>query len=104
MKSYYNTNAETGDQLARSCLQARTEQEQILSFFQLHPGRHFNPADISSFFPGILFGNIKRAMTNLTKAKFLTKTKIRTMGKYTRMNFNWRLNADYKMEQRGLFG
>ena len=45
----------------------------------------------------------RRAMTNLTEAGYLTKTELKTPGIFGAMNFNWRLNADYKMEQRGLF-
>jgi len=103
MKSFYNTNAETGDQLRRSCLQARTQQEQILSWFQLNPGRYYTPAEIQKLFPQMLLTSIRRAMNNLTP-EYLTKTELRTMGLFGKMNFNWRLNADYKMEQRGLFG
>jgi len=103
MTSFYNTNAESGDQLRKSCIHAMAEQDQILSFFRSNPRRLFNPADVHERLSHILFGNIKRAMTNLTEAGYLVKTELRTMGKYGKMNFNWRLNADYKMEQRGLF-
>jgi len=104
MRTYYNTNAETGDQLKQSCISAMSQQEAILAHFKLNPGRHFNPADISSFFPGILFGNIKRAMTNLTDAGYLVKTSLRTMGKYGKMNFNWRLNTNHKHKQKTFWG
>ena len=102
MRTYFNTNAETGDQLARSCLQAKTQQDQILSWFQLNPGRHYTPAEIQRVFPLMLLTSIRRAMSNLTP-EYLTKTELRTLGKYGKNNFNWRLNADYKFEQRGLF-
>jgi len=103
MRTYFNTNQESGDQLARSCLQARTQQEQILSYFQLHPGRHFTPAEIQRVFPSMLLTSIRRAINNLTP-EYLTKTELRTMGLFGKMNFNWRLKQNGGHEQRGLFG
>jgi len=103
MKSFYNTNAETGDQLRQSCIRATSLQDQIFAFFRAAPGRHYTPAEVARYFPKYPLTSVRRAMTNLTDAELLTKTKLRTPGIYGSPNFNWRLNADYKMEQRRLF-
>ena len=102
MRTYYNTNAETGDQLKQSCISAMSQQEAILAHFKLNPGRHFTPAEIQRVFPSMLLTSIRRAMNNLTP-EHLTKTELRTMGLFGKMNFNWRLKQNGGHEQRGLF-
>ena len=103
MKSFYNTNAETGDQLKQSCINAMSQQEQILSYFKAHPGRYYTPSEIQRVFPQMLLTSIRRAMSNLTP-EYLVKTELRSMGAYGKDNFNWRLKTNGGHEQRGLFG
>lgn len=103
MRTYFNTNAETGDQLRRSCTRAASLQDQIHAFFKAAPGRHYTPAEVHKYFSRYPLTSVRRSMTNLTKADYLTKTELRTPGIFGSPNFNWRLNSDYKLEQRGLF-
>jgi len=102
MKSFYNTNAETGDQLKRSCISAMSQQDQILSYFKAHPGRYYIPSEIQRTFPQMLLTSIRRAMCNLTP-DYLVKTELRSMGAYGKDNFNWRLQTNGRHEQQKLF-
>jgi len=104
MKTFYNTNAETGDQLRRSCIAAMSKQKQILSYFKARPGRYYTPAEIQRVFPQMLLTSIRRAISNMTDAGYLQKTEMRSPGAFGKMNFNWRLKTNGGHEQRGLFG
>ena len=103
MKSFYNTNAETGDSLIRCKIHARSQQEAILAHFKINPGRHYTPAEIQAVFPTMLLTSIRRAICNLTDAGYLVKTELRTPGIYGSPNFNWRLKTNGGHEQRRLF-
>ena len=53
MKSFYNTNKETGETLKRSKKKALTQQEIILEWMQRHRGKSYSP----HFLHQLLFGD-----------------------------------------------
>lgn len=89
---YYNTNTETGEVLKQSHAKALTQEQKILRYFQDHPSREFTPFDIQR---NVLYDSpvtsVRRAMTDLTTDGKLEKTDTQKMGKFSKMNYCWKL-------------
>ena len=101
--TFYNTNKEYGEQLAKSKRIALTQEEVIMSLFNTYRniyGRiiHMSPSYIQGIwingvdrkkYPPIT--SIRRAMTNLTTKGMLIKTDKMTEGEYGKPEHCWRL-------------
>lgn len=98
--SYYNTTNETGDTLKNSEQKAITQEDKILAFFEAHPLAMYQPFEILKycFEDSVPVTSVRRAMTNLTHADKLTKTKTQKIGNYGKFNWCWRL-YQYKLNQ-----
>ena len=85
---YFNTNKETGAVLGRSEEKAGTQEEIIYRHFLRYPKRTmgFSPSQLRIVLPDSPITSIRRALTNLTTAGKLTKTKTMTLGGYGKMN------------------
>ena len=101
---YYNTNNESGEELAQSKVKASHQEEHILDIFThltfvygeeqlLTPSRvesqWINPMRGRNFYPPLT--SIRRAITNLTKKGKLEKTNWMEKGKYGKKEHCWRL-------------
>jgi len=80
MKSYHNTNLESGVELAQSETRARTEEEIIVSLFTWHSHAKMSARDVHGYLVGSgkfrtdkPLTNTRRALTNLTKKGYLQK-------------------------------
>lgn len=96
MRSFYNTTAETGDQLTIMRLKAEKQDLLVLNCFLIH--RRLSPSQlyIKLFYkvkadqrPPIT--SIRRSLTNLTNDGRLVKTDVKTTGMYGRPEFIWEL-------------
>lgn len=103
MTAFHNTVQLHGPTLHAAETRAQSQQERILDFFRRNPGRHFTPGEVFANLPcKILLTSVRRCMTDLTRAGYLEKTKLRTPGAFGMNNYNWRL-AERKPEQRSLW-
>jgi hypothetical protein len=90
MTDFYNTTHETGEKLAHYHKVARTQQEAILLFFVGNP--HLWPPHAVRFLvfkDRVPLTSVRRALTNLTKAGKLRKSKFKVMGAYGRKVYTW---------------
>jgi len=93
---------------------AKTQEERILAFFMSRPRELFTPDDVWTMFPVKDFGDdsrntpltsIRRAMTNLTTAGLLEKTKTMRIGYYGKLTHCWRIARPKHVHiQTPLFG
>ena len=93
--SYYNTNKESGEQLAQSKAKAYTQEEIIMDLFFDRSVIHMTPSDIWHIycqeFKDVPLTSIRRALTSLTNRKQLVKSDLTRMGIYGKMEQCWRL-------------
>ena len=72
--SYYNTTSEKGQELKSSHSKARTQEEKIYSFFLTY-GQPLSPSMVlDKLNLDCPITSVRRAMTNLTENKKITKT------------------------------
>jgi hypothetical protein len=76
MRSYYNTNKLSDVDFLEAIGRARSQQEKILIYFKLHPGRGLAPHQIKAalFSDKTPITSIRRAITNLEQDGLLIKT------------------------------
>lgn len=102
MKTYFNTTNEKGKDLASNKRKARNQQGLVLKHFEERPGQAFTPFMVQgACLPRAPITSVRRAMTNLTEAGELVKTKSMFPGRLGRQNYLWML-ARYE-EQLSLF-
>ena len=98
--SYYNTNKETGKELAQSEEKAMTQEQAIESIFLtrewLNLGLELTPSEVWSIYDADYKSNtpitsIRRAMNTLTKKGKLIKTDEMRDGFYDKLEHCWRL-------------
>lgn len=102
MKTYYNTNNETGQTLETSKKKASYQANVILDFFNRNAGQNYTPCEVLTFcFPkhphfneGTPITSVRRTMTTLTKRGYLEKQSKDKMklGYQGRMVHTWKLN------------
>ena len=92
--TFYNTISLTGTPLTTAKGQAKAQQVKILEFFISNPKGKFSPFDILE----LVFNDthtpitsVRRSMTNLTDAGFLTKLNEKKVGLYGQVNHLWEL-------------
>ena len=87
---FYNTNAESGAELAASKKQAGKQEAEILNLFA--GGKEYTPSEIAFFLSNKNYPitSIRRAMTNLTQAGFLEKTDRFKMGPLGKREHIWK--------------
>ena len=93
MPDYYNTNREEGKTLAGSILNAKSQQDLVLEFFEQYPGIPWPPHKVWEhvFTHKVPLTSVRRAITNLTVEGKLEKTSARFMGTMGKMVFGWAL-------------
>lgn len=89
--TYYNTNDESGDELARSQHKASDQEIAVMAFFASSPGP-WPPHHVrDSVLPEAPLTSVRRAMTNLTKIGYLQKSGHMVIGTYGKYVNTWRL-------------
>jgi len=80
---YHNRTQETGPRLELYQDQAKTQEQQIKTMFQIH--RELTPSECYIIAPaGILLTSIRRAISDLKRAGYLEKTQQKRTGLYNR--------------------
>lgn len=81
-------------------VKAYTQDQIILQFFQQNSNRDFTPCEVyeTLIAAGTIdkrtpITSIRRAMCNLTTAKYLEKTQNKRTGIYGMVNFTWKLST-----------
>lgn len=91
--SYYNTTRVSGGQLDLYESKAKSQEIDVLRFFQKHPTGAFSPEDVGrAVMPRAPRTSVGRALTNLTKEGYLIKTDRKVIGSYGRPIYLWELN------------
>ena len=103
---YFNTTQLKNGDLDRARRKAKTQEERVLAFFNLHPAHLYTPFEVQEkVLPGVPITSVRRAITNLEKAGHLRKTKRMWMGKYGARNHCWQLATPRQTHiQKSLFG
>jgi hypothetical protein len=93
MKPFYNTNKESGKELARSTAIAIGQEEKIVSYFKKHPSAQLTPFEVRDlvFDQSVPVTSVRRAMTNLTDKSILKKTDAMRTGRHGKKNHTWKL-------------
>lgn len=105
VKTYHNTNLESGDTLVSSCKKALTQQWAVYRLFERNPGWHYTPFEVQkTALPTTIITDVRRAMSNLTEEGLLLKTDIMRPGKYGKLNHTWKLkeNGVRQLEFEGM--
>ena len=93
--SYFNTNKETGQQLATSKAKAYTQEESIMDIFFDRSMRYMAPSNVWQIycqeFKNVPLTSIRRALTSLTNRQQLIKTDTMRQGIYGKPEHCWRL-------------
>jgi len=95
--TYHNTTDVAGDTLTHYRRSAQTQNDTILSLFQIH--RRLSPSQVSDHtdhhWP---LTSIRRAISDLTKEGRLQKTEVKVRGRYGKPEHVWQLIEllDYK--------
>jgi hypothetical protein len=108
MRTYYNTNKLPHPDFLAAIHNAKSQQEKILIYFQSLPGRRFAPHQIKAaiFSDHTPITSIRRAITNLEKDGFLTKTDRMIEGDFGAPVHTWELRTWEPIagKQQQLFG
>jgi hypothetical protein len=93
MNHFYNTTAETGQTLFRFRSQAKAQAERVIEFFRNRPGELIGPSEAwratGLEAENVPLTNVRRAITDATKAGILVRTKNKTIGAYGHPETQW---------------
>ena len=92
--SYYNTTNIRGIQLDIEVLNAKNQEDRILNIFK-SVNEELTPFDVlyiyNQYFAPVPITSIRRALSDLTKYKHLTKTNNTSKGAFGKVNYKWKL-------------
>jgi hypothetical protein len=91
---HYNTTHLTGYELHKRNLQADSEARLVLAYFRMRPDELKTPFEVCEdlgYEDPLKVLNIRRAMSDLTRAGYLVKTTEMKQGKRGTTNHCWRL-------------
>ena len=91
--SYFNTTRSSGAQREQYEQQAKSQEELIYEYFASRAGMTYTPSQVRAALnlTGTPLTSIRRAITNLTQARLLSKTDKQTTGPYGRPEYHWTL-------------
>jgi len=95
--SHHNTTHEHSSLLTSFDTKAKSQEAIILLFFQERTWAKYSPSEIRSHLvsmkeitAGVPITSIRRAISNLTRDKFLTRTNYKVNSPYGRPEYQWR--------------
>ena len=102
--TYFNTTQETGEQLARYESKASTQEAKILAYFERSSAFLITPSEVrrAVFDNDVPITSVRRAMTNLTNEKKLSKSAEKRKGPHGRPEHCWFKPNRYRQQE--LFG
>lgn len=89
--TFYNTNKERGAELQASRRQTNRQENIILEHYRQRPDCPISPSQIFQIHNEWPLTSIRRAITNLTLAGYLTKTSYMNIGIYGKKEHCWKL-------------
>jgi len=103
MKSYHNSNNETGTTLKRSNDKALTQDESVINYFLRYDNLGATPERVLRHFKimeklserrwhNTPIVSIRRSFSNLKRKGLIRKTDVKITGDYGKMIHIWRLN------------
>lgn len=102
-ESYYNTNRESGNELAESTGKAQKQEDIIYNYFKNNPDAELTPFEVQAAINlvGTPITSIRRAITNLTHDGKLIKTNNQKRGEYGKKNFCWKFKPEIPLKLDG---
>jgi len=94
MKKYYNTTNEKGVELKKNISKANHQNMRVMELFQEDMGSNrYSPSQVMGLaLPHAPITSVRRAMSDLTKAGYLTRTQDKIYGIYGRKEYIWKLS------------
>lgn len=91
--SYKNTTSEKGEVLEQYKTKAKSQDNQILSFFKGHKTGDYSPSEVHNIL-GLRcpLTSTRRSISSLTKDNLLEKTEKKVKGIYGRPEYTWKLS------------
>jgi hypothetical protein len=91
--AYYNTTQETGQTLLRFRSQAKAQTERVIDYYRNRPGELIGPSEAwrgtGLEAENVPLTNVRRAITDATKAGILVRTKDKTICAYGHPETRW---------------
>jgi hypothetical protein len=106
---FFNTTHLDGDARREARRRVRGQQLDVLQFFERHPEDRFAPEDVlDALYAGQTSAppltSVRRAITNLTAAKYLEKTDDWAVSRYGARTHTWRLAPGWRSRVEGVIG
>lgn len=98
-QKYFNTLEEAERELEKSIRKADTQNERVL---RIIAGLNWSltPFEVQAYYEKIYGAvpvtSIRRALNTLTREERLIKTQIKSLGKYGKKNYTWKINEVQK--------
>ncbi len=94
MDKYYNTTNEKGSDLRKNISKANYQNVRVMELFQDKSSESaYSPSQVMNLaLPDAPITSVRRAMSTLTKAGYLTKTQDKRYGIYGRLEYIWKLS------------
>lgn len=94
-KAYYNTTKLSKKEVIEANNEALAQEGNIIEIFKKHSP--LAPSDVWRIYErlykkSILLTSVRRSITTLTKKGILTKTSIKKIGVYKRLEYVWKIN------------
>ena len=95
LDKYHNTTGLSGEQLRERQMKSGSQNEKILAFFRRHPCLMLTPFEVqhAMYLDKTPITSIRRALSDLTRLGYLTKTDIKRKGPYGADCYCWKLKA-----------
>lgn len=107
---FHNTINIAGDPLMKAEAKAISQEEAVLEYFKMYAGQEFTPAavhisliQLGKIKPTTPITSIRRAISNLTNACKLEKTKHHQPGAFNMPNLTWKYAGTTEYKQTELF-
>ena len=99
--NYYNTTHLSDEDLLKEIANAKGQDEKILIYFKNHQANYFTPSEILEkvFENSVPITSVRRSITNLTDGKRLVKTFKQKKGLYGKLNYCWKYNVFYGLQE-----
>jgi len=94
MNKYYNTTNEKGSDLRKNISKANYQNTRVMELFQDESSDSgYSPSQVMHLaLPNAPITSVRRAMSDLTEAGYLTKTQDKRYGIYGRLEYIWKLS------------
>jgi len=94
MNKYYNTTNEKGSDLRKNISKANYQNTRVMELFRDESSDDgYSPSQVMHLaLPNAPITSVRRAISDLTEAGYLTKTQDKRYGIYGRLEYIWKLS------------